>query len=449
MLDQTFTTENFRKIYDRENRRGLNLEDRFFPTLAGLTDEIRARTGEIRELRRSSGAGAGQAIQAQIEALLAARDALKTEKDAAIDAVLETLAANVRSDNFGISLRKTTGPGDKPVYPAEDLPGNFFVLKQLQENLKRLYGVKQANRHQIVCQVRDSISNGFSWTLVRTDISTFYESINRQSLLSKISSDQLLSVSSKRHIRKILEDYHRLSGESVGLPRGVGISAYLSELFMRDLDAKLRRLKGAVFYARYVDDIVVLFAPTRADDKAAYEGQVRDAIVAYGLTPNPDKTFSRNIEPTASIQFDYLGYRFEAAGGRCTVHVSAKKVARYKKRVELCFTEFERRRPLEPKVARSLLIARMRFLTGNTRLHNNKQHALTGIFYSNSAISDASSLAGLDAFKNHLAAQTGIASLQVRLAEFNFVRGFEERRFHTFSPRALNRIVKAWQHEEA
>ncbi len=448
MLDQTFTTENFRKIYDRENRRGLNLEDRFFPTLAGLTEDIRALTGEIRQLRRESHGRDDPAIPGQIAALLADRDVLKAQKDRAIDAELETVAQSVRSDSFAISLRQATGPGGKPVYPAEEIPGNFFVLKQLQENLRRLYGVKQANRHHIVCQVRDSIDNGFTWTLVRTDISTFYESIDRQKLMSKITSDQLLSVSSKRQIRRILEKYQQLSGAPIGLPRGVGVSAYLSELFMRELDTELRRLKGVVLYARYVDDIVVLFAPTMADDKAAYEGQVRAAIEAHGLTPNPLKTRSHNIDHSGAVSFDYLGYQFKVSGKRCTVHVSANKLVRYKKRLELCFDQFARRRPLEPKAARNLLIARLKFLTGNTRLHNSKQHALTGIFYNNSAISDATSLRGLDACKNHLASQTGIASLQTRLAEFTFVRGFEERRFQTFSPRALNRIVQAWQHEK-
>jgi hypothetical protein len=449
VLDQTFTTENFRKIYDRENRRGMNLEERFFPTLASLTDGIRSLTGEIRDLRRQSHGRDDPGVRGQIAALLANRDALKAQKNDAIDAELEALAATVRSDSFEITLRQAIGPGGKAIYPAEDRPGNFFVLKQLQENLKRLYGVKQANRHHIVCQLRDSIDNGFTWTLVRTDISTFYESIDRQQLLSKITSDQLLSVSSKRQIRRILQEYHRLSGAAVGLPRGVGVSAYLSELFMRELDAKLRRLKGVVLYARYVDDIVVLFSRTLTDEHAAYEGLVRAAIEGHGLTPNPLKTHAYNIDHSGALSFEYLGYRFEVSGKRCAVHVGSTRLTRYRKRLELCFDEFARRRPLEPKAARNLLVARVKFLTGNTRLHNSKRHALTGIFYNNSAISNTSSLQGLDAYKNHLAAQTGIPSLQARLADFSFARGFEERRFQTFPPKALNRIVKAWQHEAA
>lgn len=449
MLDQAFTTENFRKLYDRENRRGVNLESRFFPGLADLTEEIRARTSEIKQLRRTPGFTESATLQAQVETIQSERAEWKKRKEDAVDAELEVLAADARADSFAISLRRAIGPGGKPVYPAEDLPINFFVLKQLQENLKRLYGVKQANRHHIVCQVRDTLNSNFRWVLVRTDIESFYESVDRQALLSKLSSDLLLSVSSKRHIRKILQNYGNLSGEPVGIPRGVGISAHLSELFMRKLDRKLRGLKGAVFYARYVDDIVIIFAPTRADDPASYEREVRAAIAKHGLNPNPAKTFTRVIGPTNSAKFDYLGYRFEATGGRCAVHVSAKKIARYKKRVELSFADFRRRMLVEPKIARRLLIARMRFLTGNTRLHNNKQHAMTGIFYSNSEITDSSSLSGLDAYKDYLAAQTGIASLQNQLAHFSFVRGFEERTFHIFTPHSINRIVQAWKYEEA
>ena len=51
MLDQMFTAENFRRIYDAENRKGLDLASRYFPTLEPLTLAVRDKVQDIREHR--------------------------------------------------------------------------------------------------------------------------------------------------------------------------------------------------------------------------------------------------------------------------------------------------------------------------------------------------------------------------------------------------------------
>jgi hypothetical protein len=37
LLDQMFTAENFRRIFDTENRKGLDVAGRYFPHLAPMT----------------------------------------------------------------------------------------------------------------------------------------------------------------------------------------------------------------------------------------------------------------------------------------------------------------------------------------------------------------------------------------------------------------------------
>lgn len=51
MLDQMFTAENFRRIYDAENRKGFDLANRYFPSLEPLTLAVRAKVQEIRDHR--------------------------------------------------------------------------------------------------------------------------------------------------------------------------------------------------------------------------------------------------------------------------------------------------------------------------------------------------------------------------------------------------------------
>lgn len=51
MFGQTFTSENFRRIYDSENRKGLDLASRYFPNLEHYTKAVREKVQEIHDLR--------------------------------------------------------------------------------------------------------------------------------------------------------------------------------------------------------------------------------------------------------------------------------------------------------------------------------------------------------------------------------------------------------------
>jgi hypothetical protein len=49
MLDQSFSAENFRKILDYENRKGVYLEGEYFPDIGKVTEEIKKCNTEVRE----------------------------------------------------------------------------------------------------------------------------------------------------------------------------------------------------------------------------------------------------------------------------------------------------------------------------------------------------------------------------------------------------------------
>lgn len=53
MLDQSFSAENFRRILDKENRKGMYLEKLFFPNICRIVDEIKQCNRDIKEQRRS------------------------------------------------------------------------------------------------------------------------------------------------------------------------------------------------------------------------------------------------------------------------------------------------------------------------------------------------------------------------------------------------------------
>ncbi|WP_371999212.1 RNA-directed DNA polymerase (plasmid) [Tistrella mobilis] len=447
MLDQMFTAENFRRIYDAENRKGLDLVSRYFPSLKPLTLAVRAKVQDIRDLRAARATMNVKEFEATLLVLQNELNALKADKSAAIDALMDELSHKVLKSSFKIELSKKDGPNGKPVFCIDAEPETFFVIKQLQRNINKIYKVKPANRHDLVCQVRDMLGSPFPFELVRTDISSFYESIDRKKLLEKLDGDQLLSPASKKYIKQILESYGVKSDATVGIPRGVGISAYLAEFYLRPIDSAIRAIPGLVLYCRFVDDIVAVFArPPAGDSFGSYKDRIIDIFGKNGLTHNAEKTHEFAFPDQSSQHFEYLGYKFNIDSKGCEISPSTTKIKKYRARMEIAFNEYQRERPLRPRCAYRKLISRIKFLTGNTRLKNSKSCAVTGIYYNNSIATDLTSLQQLDRELKVRIKSLRSSSLQQKLKNLEFTTGFEQRRYHNFSVEELQTIVRAWKY---
>lgn len=447
MLDQMFTSENFRRIYDAENRKGLDLASRYFPSLELHTLAIRDKVKDIRAHRAITATMTSDVFEAKLLELKKELSALKAAKSSAIDNLMEDISRKVVKSTFKINLSQKTGPKGKPVFCIDAEPETFFVIKQLQRNIHRIYGVKQANRHDLVCQLRDMIGGKFPFELVRTDVSSFYESIDRKRLLEKLDRDQLLSPASKKYIKQVLDSYGTTSGASVGIPRGVGISAYLAELYLRPVDKAIRAIPGLVLYCRFVDDIVAVFArPPAGKSLGSFKDQIVTILGDSGLSNNANKTREFKLSDATPKKFEYLGYRFYIKGRALHISPSAAKIAKYRTRMNAAFSDYWKERPVNPRRAFRKLTGRIKFLTGNTRLSNSKSRAATGIYFNNSIATDLSSFEMLDKRLKTRILEIKRPSLQRQLKKLKFTTGFSERRFHNFSTRELQVIVGAWKH---
>ncbi len=448
MLDQMFTAENFRRTFDAENRKGLDVAGLYFPHLDSMTDAIREKVAEVREWRRDKAALSAVAFKAGEGKLQSQLAELKASKSAAIDLEMRRLSTVVAAPGFKVELTQKTGPKGKPIYCIDGSAETFFVVKQLQRNIYRIYKVKQANRHDLACRIRDTVGSGFPYEIVRTDISDFYESVDREKLYAKLDQDQLLSSSSKRFIRQIFTSYKALSGSSKGIPRGVGISAYLAELFLRPVDRAVGELPGIVMYCRYVDDIVAVFArPPAGDALGPYKSRVLEILNDNRLIHNASKTSEFDLgDKGGPKSFEYLGYSFTATLRTLEIAPSDAKVEKLRQRLEAVFLEYRRAAPTRQRQAFREIVARVKFLTGNMRLKNSKSNATTGIYYTSPLVTDLRKYGTLDSLLKKKISTIKRPSLRSSLARYSFMSGFVERRFHNFSSRELQTIVKAWQH---
>lgn len=446
MLDQMFTAENFRRIYDIENRKGFDVAGAFFPQLEAHTFAVKNKVSEIRELRKKESLLKPEDFFAALNKMKGELSELKSSKSQDVDKLMGEVSENVSAPKFKIHLEERDGPNGKPVYTIDGTPETYFAVKQLQRNIHKIYGVKQASRYDLSCQLRDTLSSKFPFELVRTDISSFYETVDRKKLLEKLDEDHLLSASSMRFIKQILDSYGQISSSNNGIPRGVGVSAYLSELYLRPIDRALKAIPGVILYCRYVDDIVVVFArPPAGKSLGSYETLMTKIISEEGLKHKAAKTQEIDLASDGAKKLDYLGYTYEISH-QLSIAPSMQKLARLEMRLAASFTEYRKGSSINPRKAYRDLLARIKFLTGNTRLTHSKANARTGIFYNNSLVTDMSGLATLDISLKKQIALIPRKVLRARLKQCSFVKGFEERRYHTFSALELQRIVKAWKH---
>lgn len=444
MLDQSFSASNLRDVYELENRRGKGIDKRFFPTLHAINRELTAQRDKLRKIRRDNPSLPADQLIVLTDPVFQEISSIRDRREKALLIEMDLLAAKLASGGFRLTLNKKLGPGGKYVFPTDENSESYFASRQLQHNIARVYKVKPANRRLIVEQLRDVLAGGFTLNLVKADISSFFETVPTKPLLAKISSDQLLSRASKQHIRTAIESYNILSASQVGLPRGLGISSYLSELFLREFDDRVKKMSNIVYYARYVDDIVAVFAPEPGQTDTRFLDDITDEIRNVGLAHNPQKTRAYIVDQTRSARFDFLGYTFDVQGKNCAISISSLKIAKIRQRIDLCLTAFSIEKVKNYRSAYRLCVARMRFLTGNTRLTNNKGSVYTGIFYNNSAASELSTLRGLDQYYNHKIGQLANPSLTASLGRFSFEQGFADRTFTRINTKRLASITGAW-----
>lgn len=447
MLNQSFTADNFRKIFDYENRKGCYLEGRYFPEIEVITKKLKICATEFKTLKKQKAAIPFEEYEEKKSKLNGKKEQLKEQKESLLKQELEKISEKISKVDYCINLIQVDTLIGKPAYSIDKSDAcAYFLIKQIQYNIKKLYKVQQSNRYNIICQLQSLLNDSFPKYIIRTDIKEFYESIPRERLLDRINKDGLLTLTSKKFIKEILNEYGNISQSSIGIPRGIGISAYLAELYMRDFDEAIKKHPEIIFYARYVDDIVVVFSLKPNSEPSSLINEFRKEAKKLDLKINTRKTNKIDLISNQSGEFEYLGYCFEIANKTVDIKISKNKEKRYFKRIKLTFEDYQKTK-FNEKQARKLLVNRLRFLTGNTRLSNNKADALVGIYFSNNLITSSSCLNGLDELlaKQISKIKSPCTSLKVRLKKLTFTEGWSQKKFYKFTPRDLQAIVKVWK----
>lgn len=388
-------------------------------------------------------------------------------------------AVNIAHENFraGVSINKFLLKG-RCVYSSSCLKEKL-ILRHTNINLRSVKegGLKQ--RNTIIEEIKINLKEGTEYRIYRLDIKSFFESINLEMLISIINNKKYLS----RHTKNIVEWYLRTCERtygSIGLPRGLEISPILSEIYLSEFDEKIKNNKDIFYYARFVDDIIIISSGEEEDIEFL---KYIENILPDGLILNTNKQKKsisplipkrkQGVEPSGTLvyKFDFLGYSFSIID---TVLINKKAANLCYRNVRLDLSE-SRLKKIKTRISKSfysykkngdfkLLFDRISFLTSNRDLKRkiknpslvDKLKISTGIYYSNAKLDvDSKSLSSLDNFLvfcansnkhrlNKITTNLLSKNQKKQVLRNSFKKGFIDRIYRKYNYGRYKEITKIW-----
>ncbi len=447
-MDQAISLKNLNAILTRDREKGGNLEERFIPNAF----KIRFRLYKVNKFlyklnyKKRRGKISLESFEKREVLLNKMIERHKGKYIEFINNELKRIASIISQKEFRISLKLLPNSiAGKNVYGVGNTLDQVIAIRFVQVILKTLYNIRMQSRDILVSQIKSLALDGMPKFIIRSDVESFYESVRHEDLLDIIHKSPELSVLIKRILTRLLMDYSELAGCSKGIPRGIGISAYLSEIYMESIDGNIRKSNDLFYYARYVDDMILMYSPQVKSASGNYLDELIKILDEKGLKCN-SKTKAINLLEKQQGKFDYLGYSFDASSSSVGVTLAQSKFNKYKSRIEKAFNDYSSKSKYVPKKASEELMLRCLFLTGNMRLFNRKSNAFIGVYFSNKYITDTAQLKGLDnLYQSKINAITD-PRLKRKLLKQSFEKGFDKKIFRSFNAKQLSEISQGWNH---
>jgi len=340
-----------------------------------------------------------------------------------------------------------------------------LLIRKLNDNIKRIYKDEQANRKFIIQQVKTLLNETAPFWIIKTDIKSFYESINRERIFKKMKNDAMLSYYSIFLLRKIFENPIIISNS--GLPRGLNISSTLSEIYMRKFDRWIQRHSDVYYYARFVDDIII-FLSNKESAIELYKSLDKVLEDLCALEINTNKTeliegsnfrmlYKRYNKTPVNNRIEYLGYQFyldvseTKRENKLRVSIAYKKIKKIKTRIIWSYLDFLKNKDFE------LLMKRIKFLTGNYGISKSNDGSIlkAGIFFNYTHLNNFDVLKELNIFhKKVIYSKKGSLGIKLNLHLSNsqksilkkhcFIAGHRNKTYNSFTYAEMGQIIKCW-----
>jgi hypothetical protein len=361
--------------------------------------------------------------------------------------------------------------GDDDGYVFNSLKSEL-VARLASRNIKANYGIKQSDRQTIIANAITLFKEGTPFDVYRFDIKKFYENVDLKILFERLMLDGKCSWQTLVLVDQFFKTLS-VSGVS-GLPRGLSISATLSEFYLKEFDLAISSMSEVFYYARFVDDILIIASgsSSKADFERKVEEYLPQGLEFHGGGKREYIPVARLTQGSGKVlkKFDYLGYGLqifneashETVNGiqrrKVVCDISDGKVAKIKMRLLQSYTSYLSSYQYPSDFL--LLKNRIRALAGNFYIADPMTGVdiKTGIYfnYIHKNSIGRCALDELDSFsrgvlfssKHKLSRRISAAlslSKRKQLAGFSFRSGFEKARFHSFKYDVLKKIKECWR----
>ncbi|YCO04742.1 antiviral reverse transcriptase Drt3a [Vibrio sp. VNB-15] len=337
-----------------------------------------------------------------------------------------------------------------------------LVIRKANDNIRNRFKIRSSDRNSIINQLRAILKEQNSYNIYKLDIKSFYESIRLESISNKIDDDYRLNYRTKNLVSNMIKSFQ--DNRHIGLPRGISLSATISEIIMEDFDSFLRLNDDIFYHARFVDDIVIL---TSGKEPSNFF-QILEKQLPVGLEFNKEKKQIIKVSKgkiNKDKSFSFLGYEIKINKNNktnikedrlITLDIARSKVKKIKTRLLKSFINYQIGGDFK------LLFDRVKLLTSNFSLLDKRKNieVMSGIYYNYRLIDHdySSAIKELDLYlkqlihsKKNLSSKSSHSLNGVQrssLLSYSFHNGFEDRHKIKFSPSRQRKLQRTWKSEK-
>lgn len=381
-----------------------------------------------------------------------------------IKTAAESAAIEINAETFSWEQPSVLAVNKKTAYYFSSLKSKL-VSNRLSDNIRFAYRVQMPNRNLVVDQIITLLQENVPFSILKFDVKSFFESIDRDELFSELDYDLGLTTESRSLLYDLFSNPHLPSN---GIPRGLPVSSILAELSIRPFDRAIRTLPQVYFYTRFVDDILIFVS----SNPAKVRNNVKQASTSFSIPLNEAKEDTQTVEcankkgmiapPNSKcfpscrckpsdakvLTLTFLGYCFhfysvplltKPADSRIKISLAQTKIQKLKQRMFNSLGNYLKTGDFE------LLRDRMRFLTGTFTINNsgNGRHLRGGNYYVYPKLTDLTAFESLDKIKattlfgcrtrlSRALTSSLTASQKRQLARISFVKGFSSKYHYNF-----------------
>lgn len=364
-----------------------------------------------------------------------------------VDSIVEKASTKFYSKSkFKPKISKTVLNG-KEVFSCKDFE-ELLCIRRTDEILSRTFNISPSDRDEEVSQLIQIIKAENYGKIIRSDISSFFESVNFSQTILLLESKGFKNYSCLKYLREInLFLVNKFNYE--GLPRGLSISTTLSEFLLQDFDKKMLNQDSIIYYSRFVDDFIVI----GSDEDLEIINYIEKSL-PNELEINSKKTLVRDVDSNDSII--YLGYEIGLRKNHY-IRIANSKINKAKKRIVLSLKDYLRNNDFD------LLYQRIRYLSSNIILEKNsrKKKVYVGYRHVYKLCGDdeiTQQMIGLDSFlfgiihsKRYKLGISLKKKLRVRklnkLRKLSFKAGYKDKITFEMDRNLVSRIKRVWAYE--